>query len=126
MTNITITKAICDADSLIPNDIPVEKKIEWLSAFDSRVRLMIIDKRENAPDTPFEGYTPDTDLSEPLACPEQNKDVYTYLLCTKICLETGDIARFNDMSKCFTAAFRLFRSSYAASHPRKTRTCMSF
>lgn len=115
----TIRETIEKVDALKVNKVPSADKIKWLSQCDSAIFNNIIkthDSGEGTPDT-FVGYDESTDLDTELLAPAPHDEMYRHYLEMQIDLVNMELAKYNNASALYNAAYQ----GYAAWYNRNNR-----
>ena len=106
---MTIQQAIGQLDALKPNTFTVTEKLCWLSRLDGQVRTEIL----RVP-APFDGYTDQTPLSQPLLVPAPYDECYLRYMEAQIDYCNGEISRYQNAMALFNAVY----TAYGAWHLR--------
>ena len=113
---MTIKKAIARFDALYPNEIPYERKLEWLSELDGVVYDEIIALHEDAPPTAFTGYILATPGSTHLMVPFPYDKIYIEHLNAMLELIRGNAERYNNAAGLTAVTFDSFAAYYNRMH----------
>ena len=118
----TIRETIAKVDALKANRIPSAEKVKWLSQCDSAIFNEIIATHEGAPAN-FGGYDEDTDLETELLAPAPHDELYRHYLEMQIDLVNMELAKYNNASALYNAAYQGFAAWYNRNHkPRSAVT----
>ncbi len=113
---MTLKKAIARFDTLYPNDIAYEQKVEWISELDGMVYEEIISLHENSMPTAFTGYILETPGDTDLLVPFPYDKMYVEYLSAKTELVRGNVQRYNNAFGVFAASFDTFAAEYNRTH----------
>lgn len=114
---MTISEAMGKLDYSRPaNQMEDSEKLELLSELDQRVFAEIISVHEGAPETPFEGYSEETDGNTQLLIPEPYSRLYLYYLESELDYRQGEIERQNNSSAAFNQMYAEFAGAYNRTH----------
>ena len=117
---MTVLQAITRADLDRPNEVPAERKLQWLSTLDGRIDRELFQRFDGAPPA-FSGYGPDTDINHTeLLVQAPYDEIYPLFLIMRIDLENNEIDRFNNDAKLFDEAFKRFAWQHNRTHRSKT------
>lgn len=117
---MTIEEIIANVDELMPNQYSTEQKMRWLSSLDGKIFHDVILTHHG---TRFVYYPPqgyETDDQELIVPPPYAEDLYGNYLKSRICVENGEIAKYNQFVTLYTAAYNEWASAYNRTHaPRQ-------
>lgn len=117
---MTIGKAIARADELMPNAIPQNIKIDWLSNLDSTIVIEVIRTHEGDEEyESFAGYDENTDVDTELIVPAPYSEMYPIWLCAKIDFTNGEFDRYGNVVAQFNSILRDFADHYNRTHEPK-------
>ena len=111
-----IIEAINQIDSLKPNTYSNEQKILWLSNLESMVKRLVIDTHEGGENSPFSGFTKETDTATVLFMPAPYDVAYIYWLEAQIHYANEDIDMYNSAIMMFNASFSEYKADYKRNH----------
>ena len=113
---MTIQEALEKADRLIPNQIPMKDKIEWLSTLDGQVYRELIQTHEGGEDTQMPAYDGDTDTDTELLVPAPYDEVYIHWLHAKIDLYNLEFTKYTNSSQRYNDAYLTYSDFYTRTH----------
>lgn len=113
---MTLKKAIARFDTLYPNEIPYEQKLEWISELDGIVFEEIISLHEGAPPTAFTGYILATPGSTQLLVDFPYDKLYIEYLHAVTELVRGNVERYNNAVALAATSFDAFAAEYNRTH----------
>jgi len=114
---MTIGEAVAVIDSrMVGNQYSFEEKIRWLSDLDKRIYAEIMSRRADCEISGFVGYTPQTDLNEPLLADGGYGDMYIYYLEAMINKANCEYSRYNNSMIMFNTIYSLFARQYNRTH----------
>lgn len=117
---MTIGKAIARADELMPNAIPQNIKIDWLSNLDSMVVIEIIRTHKGDEEyASFAGYDENTDPETELIAPAPFSEMYPIWIAAKILFVNGEFDRYGNVAEQFQSILRDFADHYNRTHEPK-------
>lgn len=112
---MTIQKAISTVDALKPNTFTDERKVEWLSTLDGRIKSKILDNHEGEP-VPFTGYNEMTNRDTELLVPAPYDEMYLRWLEAQIDYYNGEEDRYNNAIILFESIYRDFKQHYTRTY----------
>lgn len=113
---MTLKKAIARFDTLYPNDIPYEQKVEWLSELDGIVYNEILAVHEGAPPTAFTGYILETPGDTQLLVGFPYDKLYPEHLAAVLQLVRGNTEQYNNAVALAASTFDAFAAAYNRTH----------
>ncbi len=113
---MTIAEAITKVDALKPNTYPAEKKVEWLSSLDHRVKSQIIDTHEGQDPKYFYGYDSRTSHETELLVPAPYDEMYLHWLEAMIDYYNSDDDRYNNAIILFNNSYKGYKEHYTRNH----------
>lgn len=113
---MTLKKAIARFDTLYPNDIAYEQKVEWISEIDGIVYEEIIATHENSMPTAFTGYILETPGDTELLVPFPYDKLYVEYLAAVTELVRGNVQRYNNAVAVASVSFDTFAAEYNRTH----------
>ena len=113
---MTLKKAIARFDTLYPNEIPYEQKLEWISELDGIVYEEIISLHENSMPTAFTGYILETPGETTLLVPFPYDKLYIEYLAAVTELVRGNIQHYNNAFAVAATSFDAFAAEYNRTH----------
>lgn len=117
---MTIAEVIARADALIPNAIPRNIKITWLSTLESMIVIEVIRTHEGDEEyESFAGYDENTDPETELIVPAPYSEMYTIWIAAKINFVNGEFDRYQNVAAQFQSIFRDFADHYNRTHTPK-------
>lgn len=104
-----------EVDILMPNQYSSEIKLGWLSQLDGSIFDELIKTHHPMPcKCDFKPYeSDDTELLIPYP---YGKDVYTFYLQAKIAAQNSEVAKANQYSAQYNAAYQIYSSYYNRNH----------
>ncbi|MBQ6864142.1 MAG: hypothetical protein IJO14_07890 [Clostridia bacterium] len=123
---MTIRMAISRFDTLYPNEIPYERKIEWLSELDGRVHEEIIALHEGAPPTAFTGYIMATPGNTELLVPFPFDKLYIEYMHAMLELVRSNAAQYNNCMQLAALTFDSFAAEYNREHMPLQKAVITF
>jgi hypothetical protein len=111
---MTIQEVISIVDDLMPNQYSKEQKIRWLSTLDGKIFTEVILTHAGAEYFPYDGY--DSDDAELLVKPPYASDIYTAYLQSRIAAENNEMAKYDQYSTLFNAAYQDFTAFFNRTH----------
>ena len=115
-----IADAISMVDDLKPNTYSVEKKIEWLSTLDARVKSQIIDAHACNEPVFFYGYDSVSNQETELLVPAPFDEMYLRWLEAMIDYHNSDDDRYNNAIILFNNAYEGYKKHYTRTHMPKS------
>jgi len=113
---LTILQAISRADLDRPNEIPTERKLQWLSTLDGRIDRELMQRFDGAPPA-FSGYGEETELqTAELLVRFPYDDLYLRYLVLRIDLEQGELERYNNDAAAFNRIWQSYAAHYGRTH----------
>lgn len=118
---MNINEAITLVDTYKPNRFTREQKVRWLSNIDAGIFKDIIKTHEPDEDTPTE-FTPYYERSwapetpPVLLAPEPYDIMYRYALEAQIDLGNMELAKYNNSSNLYNAAYAQYAAWYNRTH----------
>ncbi len=113
---MTILEAITLADLDRPNEISVERKLQWLSTLDGRIYRELMLTYDDAPPA-FSGYDEQTELrTTELMVGFPFDDLYLRYLVLRIDLEQGELERYNNDAAAFNRVWKSYATNYGRTH----------
>lgn len=112
---MTIQKAISTVDALKPNTFTDERKVEWLSTLDGRIKSKIFDNHEGEP-VSFKGYNEMTNRDTELLVPAPYDEMYLRWLEAQIDYYNGEEDRYNNAIILFESVYSDFKQHYTRTH----------
>lgn len=117
---MTIAQAIARADALMPNAIPQNIKIDWLSNLDSMIVIEVIRTHEGDEEyASFAGYDENTDVDSELIVPAPFSEMYPIWIAAKIDFTNGEFDRYGNVVAQFNSILRDFADHYNRTHTPK-------
>lgn len=123
---MTIRKAIARFDTLYPNEIPYDRKIEWLSELDGRVYEEIIALHENPFPTAFTGYILATPGETQLLVPFPYDKLYTEYMHAVLELVRGNASQYNNCIQLAASTFDAYADEYNRTHTPLQKARITF
>ena len=114
-----INDAIAKCDSIYPNTIDNEEKIDLLSRLDGSVKAEIFDKYESNDGEGFSGYAEDTSEDTVLLVPFPFDNIYVSWLVAQIYLLMDEHNKYNDWLLIFNSEWDNYERYYAQTHTQK-------
>lgn len=113
---MTVLQAITRADLDRPNEVPAERKLQWLSTLDGRIDRELFQRFDGAPPA-FSGYGPETELqTAELLVGFPFDDLYLRYLVLRIDLEQGELERYNNDAAAFNRIWQSYAAHYGRTH----------
>lgn len=123
---MTLKNAIARFDTLYPNEIPYDRKIEWLSELDGRVYEEIVALHEGAPPTAFTGYILATPGNTKLMVPFPFDKIYPEYLHAMLELVRGNATQYNNCMQLAVATFDAYAAEYNREHMPLQKASITF
>ncbi len=113
---MTIKKAIARFDTLYPNELAYETKLNWISELDGIVYEEIISRHEGGLPTPFTGYIYETPGTVQLLIPFPYDKLYLEHMGAMLELVRGNAERYNNTSALAASTLDAFAAEYTRTH----------
>ena len=114
---MTIQEAIDRVDTLKPNKYADDKKVAWLNEVDGLIwREIFLTHDGLEPESEFNGYTADSDMSTELLVPSPYTDIYVFYLACQIDLWNGEMTKYANDKTLYNNVYLTFSDYYNKQH----------
>lgn len=112
---MTANEAIAKADTLRPNQIPKDVKVEWIKQLERTICIEIYNTHDTT-DIEFTDIESKTFEDDTLFASSPYDEIYMQYICVKIDYYNAEYERYNNDSATFKALYNDYGSYYNRTH----------
>ena len=109
---MTISEAIDNFDTLMPNTFTTVDKISWLSQLDGLIKTSIIDTHEGWEDVELNGYDRETPMGTVLLVGEPYDEIYYLWMESRLHYLNGELVKYNNAIERYNDLFQTYSNWY--------------